>query len=63
MEKLKQCPYCGGDAWIYNTNTVFVECKSCHASGPYMKTVQNAISAWNSIHRPPRWTQEPPTKK
>lgn len=62
MEKLKQCPYCGGDAWIYNTNTVFVECKSCHASGPYMKTTQAAIAAWNSMHRTLRWTKEPPTE-
>lgn len=62
MTELKPCPYCGGSAAIYNTNTVFVECKDCHASGPYKKTVQSAIKAWNALPRTVRWTQEPPTE-
>ena len=24
--------------------------------------VAEALTLWDSIHRPPRWTQEPPTK-
>ena len=60
MEKLKPCPYCGGDAVLYNTNTVFVECKSCHASGPYMKTTQYDVAAWNSLLRTLSWTKEHP---
>lgn len=62
MTELKRCPYCGNDAVIYNTNTVFVECKYCHASGPYMKTAQDAIAAWNAIPRSLRWKKEQPTE-
>ena len=34
INKLRKCPFCGGDPWVnYDeiTHAVFVECKECHA--------------------------------
>jgi Lar family restriction alleviation protein len=49
-EALKPCPFCGGKP-INTRDTTFdkywVFCSVCFASGPHMKTKEEAIAAWN----------------
>ena len=39
VNKLCKCPFCGGDAWLELNppDTVWVECKSCHAKSRIAK--------------------------
>lgn len=57
-EKLKKCPFCGGDAVIseakrgypYNQHLPFtVKCGECHCALAlqFFRTMDDAISAWN----------------
>lgn len=59
--KLKDCPFCGGDAFIENTHTPYywVECNSCGAQvsskykpkneeiSEHEKSIRGAVKAWN----------------
>ncbi len=58
MEKLKPCPFCGGEAIVEETKstTYFkrelpyrVKCKMCHCALAYQffASEQEAIAAWN----------------
>ncbi len=52
MERLKPCPFCGGEAEIVSLLYVpysifYVKCKECEISqNPYFEK-QDAIAAWN----------------
>lgn len=49
-EKLKPCPFCGGEAElikIYNTQWHYVQCVKCKVKTEH-KTEQEAINAWNT---------------
>ena len=54
MSKLKPCPFCGGEAAIYNYEKMLtgqykmVECKTCHCTSEKFKKVEDAIAAWNT---------------
>ena len=45
-EKLKPCPFCGGEAKI-NKREYSIECTRCSAYMGYFYTKQEAIEAWN----------------
>lgn len=59
MEKLKPCPFCGGEAEVKkkefgdNTGYAFITCKSCEASTKRFtksldySAVYEAIKSWN----------------
>lgn len=55
MEKLKKCPFCGGEATIKNNSTFKmdyddykVSCTKCGATiEPNLLTREEAINAWN----------------
>lgn len=53
MEKLKPCPFCGGEAFITPIITNYYEprftvfCKECNAKSKYCKDEESAIAAWN----------------
>ena len=62
MERLKPCPFCGGEAekryikrkklfafmrFPYNTHYVYVKCKTCGVMSRVCVTIENAIEAWN----------------
>ena len=56
---LKNCPFCGGEAYTYTAITIehgakidcwLVHCKQCHLNYPAFKkcyTEEEAIEAWN----------------
>ena len=50
-EKLKPCPFCGGDAKMYNDCDTFlgyVYCPKCRGRAGYeCQTNDEAIAAWN----------------
>lgn len=54
-DKLKPCPFCGGQAIVSEAHTVadetlglcFVFCKSCRAETSLYRIKQEAIKAWN----------------
>lgn len=59
-EKLKPCPFCGGEAHIakhsfyekttrsFSDKTFGVICEECYTSGwQFYKTQESAIEAWN----------------
>ena len=55
MDKVKNCPFCGGDNVAIIPYRWFVRCEnsSCGAEGPYRDTVAEAIEAWNKrVERP-----------
>lgn len=52
MEKLKKCPFCGGEAEIGRIQAgreVYyrVSCEECSGSGAWFHTEAEAIAAWN----------------
>lgn len=62
MTDLKPCPFCGGDAWLYDYEAKYgdlppksraPQCKSCGASLGYLTTPAKAIAAWNRRPRKP----------
>ena len=48
-DKLKPCPFCGGEAIIDGCDETLwiVICKECNASIGYKETKEEAIEAWN----------------
>lgn len=53
-EKLKECPFCNGDAQLFehSEEKSYVGCLSCGADGPFpsendSQSPEEAISAWN----------------
>ena len=49
MEKLKLCPFCGGDFNLFQNlrGLYYAKCKNCGAVGSLGYTALQAISAWN----------------
>lgn len=51
MEKLKKCPFCGGEAEIIGGKTedevAWVVCKQCYAESPVHSSKKDAVNAWN----------------
>ena len=48
MEKIKACPYCGGDGIVSYFYLSYVRCTSCGAFGPEADTKDDAILLWNA---------------
>lgn len=46
-EKLKSCPFCGGEAKIMQAHNPYVICTKCHVSTPMFSWKADAIAAWN----------------
>lgn len=51
-DKLKDCPFCGGEAVIQTKvgerwGVPFVECRDCNTRTSLEGTVEDAIAAWN----------------
>ena len=51
-EKLKPCPFCNGEAFMWHTNhRFFIECSNFNANSHIVEvraeTEQEAIEAWN----------------
>ena len=64
MIELKPCPACGSEAIITGCGGLRAICKNwdCQMTGPRMYTRKDAITAWNALPRPLRWTNEPPAE-
>lgn len=45
--KLKKCPFCGGEAHVVGILTRWVVCDECGAELKFFKTEEEAIEAWN----------------
>lgn len=50
--KLKNCPFCGGEAFVWRTNhRVFIQCSNYNANSHLVqvrgRTMGEAIEAWN----------------
>lgn len=51
MTELKPCPFCGGEAELYNDEGLWkVQCEDCEASTGQYYMPENAIAAWNTRH-------------
>lgn len=48
-EKLKPCPFCGGEAEVVriSSNSFFVRCKECTTFRPISESEEEAIKLWN----------------
>lgn len=64
MIELKPCPACGSEAVITGCGGLRAICKNwdCQMTGPRKMDRDDAAAAWNALHRPLRWTKEPPTE-
>ena len=49
MDKLKPCPFCGGEAYLKNEGTIccYVACSKCHAGTRLCGDGLIAFAAWN----------------
>lgn len=57
MTELKPCPFCGSAEGRLNPvenheGTWWVDCENCFCEGPWSKTKEYAIAAWNTRHYP-----------
>lgn len=59
MTELKPCPFCGGEAIVFVSNSVVVMCKKCHcqtfpradgciAEAERNNALESVINAWNT---------------
>lgn len=47
MEELKRCPFCGGEAIeVRSSESYWVRCLGCDATGPSTYTEEEAWEAW-----------------
>ena len=61
MDKLRECPFCGGEAMIIETGTGidmagYVQCKKCLACSFFFLGEgyqEQAVKSWNTRHEPP----------
>lgn len=57
MEELRECPFCGGEAYLDKATEDYpnyvVGCKNCRIHTAWHSTKINAITAWNT--RPDSW--------
>lgn len=47
-EKLKLCPFCGGEAMLLGTTIHWVVCSKCSVETYGYHDIEGAIDAWNS---------------
>lgn len=53
-EKLKPCPFCGGEASMHaNYEFRWVECDSCELETNTSDSVEAAVKRWNTRHAEP----------
>lgn len=59
-EKLKSCPFCGGEARTipYSFEDFAVRCKECGCGTGIYDTEEEAIEAWNRRVPQRTWTQK-----
>lgn len=48
MDKLKPCPFCGGEAEIAHSRNYYAWCDKCETRGNWHATEAEAIEAWNT---------------
>lgn len=49
MEKLKKCPFCGGEGYVISVEMHYwIRCKSCNADTDADSTLEGAIHLWNA---------------
>ena len=53
-KELKPCPFCGGEAWIYEGNIYWVKCEDCGVEQVWSGTKEKAIKKWNTRTDAPR---------
>ena len=57
MDKIKPCPFCGGEGEVHIINFVdmgiAIRCKECLARGPFCSSVTYAIYRWNRRYELP----------
>lgn len=46
--ELKPCPFCGGEAFLYDRLHPYVECSDCVAATAFHETIGQAIESWNT---------------
>lgn len=47
----KPCPFCGSinlRILELDKNSWAIECNDCHATGPIISSIENAIASWNN---------------
>ena len=66
MTELKRCPFCGGDAELFDeywidVHYAYVMCKTCETISDTCDTKERAIELWNT--RPSPWHTGTPTEE
>ena len=46
-ERLKPCPFCGGEARVTGYKSFWIVCKECLSESTVFDTKNEAIKAWN----------------
>ena len=46
--RLKNCPFCGGEAEFATKDENWIWCKKCGAESNYFEQTEEAIKAWNT---------------
>ncbi|MDL9982959.1 Lar family restriction alleviation protein [Providencia rettgeri] len=53
MDKLRQCPFCGGEDLTIESHSYrtwfYVRCHSCGLKGPEVNDKETALTVWNSM--------------